>query len=98
MSSSYVILPDSAPHPLWPSFPDTSFFILPPPPEPDRADAYGALCWADDYLEAAKDALRAGDDDAARAALEVLAGFVAVVAGKVGGKSSENLRDTKDLH
>jgi hypothetical protein len=57
----------------------------------DRADAYGALCWADDYLEAAKAALREGDDDEAAHQAEVLLGIAKVVAGKLRGSSSENL-------
>jgi predicted dinucleotide-binding enzyme len=55
-----------------------------------RARAYSALLTADGYAEQARDALRAGDDDAARHAIEVLRGIVAVVTGQLRRSSSEN--------
>jgi hypothetical protein len=77
--------------PLFWAFPDVSlsYVILPPPPEPDRAGAYAALNRADDYLEAAKAALRDGDDLAARMALHTLVGLAKVVTGQLSGSPSQ---------
>jgi hypothetical protein len=77
--------------------PGLSYIVFPPPPEPDRARAYGDLNWADDYLEAAKAALRDGDDLSARMALHTLAGLVKVVTGQLGGTSSQYLCNTETL-
>jgi hypothetical protein len=104
MSPSYIILPDPAPHPLWPLFPPSSFVTIAPPRRKlrrkraraalspaDRANAYASTLACDDYLEAARAALREGDDAGARDALAVLRGIVAVVTGQLRGSSSEQL-------
>ena len=97
MSSAYIILPDTAPHSLWPSFSDTPYIILPPPPEPDRATCYAASLAADDLLEDVRAALRDRDDLSARMAVHVLAGLIKVVTGPLGGTSSQYLRNTYTL-
>jgi hypothetical protein len=58
----------------------------------ERADAYGGLNVADDYLEASKAALRAGDDGALSDALGVLRSIIAVIAGRMRGPSSSENR------
>jgi hypothetical protein len=63
-----------------------------PRPPMAKADIYGATLQADTYSEAARDALRAGDDAAVLNALEVQAGVIAVVIERLRGSSSENLR------
>jgi hypothetical protein len=102
MSPSYIILPDPAPHPLWPFFPQRSFIVFSPPRRKlrarrtpvhvkrARATAYSALLAADGYSEAARDALRAGDDDAVRHCLTVLRAIVAVAIGQLHGSPSEH--------
>lgn len=75
----------------------------PPPPRPkprrkrarvaltgaERAGIYAELLAADEYSEAARDALRKGDAGAVRHALSVLRAIVEVVAGKFHEPSSE---------
>jgi hypothetical protein len=56
------------------------------------ANAYAALLTVDTYSEAARDALRAGDDGAVLHELEVLRAIVEVVTGQLRGSSFENLR------
>jgi hypothetical protein len=83
--------------PLWPGFlPDTSFFVFSPTRRKrvrrrrvsarKRALAYAALNIAGDYVDDAQAALRAGDDSAARSALEVLRGLVEVALGLINPK------------
>jgi hypothetical protein len=102
MSPSYIVIPDTSPHPLWPLFEPSSFIVRVPPPRRKRArrrptawrtraDAYAALLTGDEYAEAARDALRAGDDAAALGALEVLRSIAEVLIAKLRGSSSENL-------
>jgi hypothetical protein len=102
---SYILLPGDQP-PLWFfAFPDPSSFIVFARPRrkprrkraraalssADRARAYAELLNADDYSEAARDALRAGDDDAVRDALAVLRAIVEVVTAQLRGSSYECL-------
>jgi hypothetical protein len=54
-----------------------------------KADIYGALLQADEYSEAARAALRAGADDAARDAIEVMLAIGDVVIEQLR-KPSEN--------
>jgi hypothetical protein len=86
MSSSYIILPDPAPHPLWPHLPlldPPSMFVFAPPP-PDRATVYAASLAGDDLLEELRAALIEGDDLGARMALHVLRGLAEVALAKLG--------------
>jgi hypothetical protein len=78
----------------WVWFPDTlpSFIVFTPPREPlAKADIYGALNVAAEYLDASQGALREGDDNGVRAALEVLRSIVAVALAQLHKSSpSEN--------
>jgi hypothetical protein len=56
------------------------------PPEPDRGCCYGASYAADDLLEHVREALRGGDDLAARCALHTLRGLAEVVLAKLSGE------------
>jgi hypothetical protein len=62
----------------------------PPLTGAERADTYAALCNGVEYLDRAQDAFLDGEDDDVRDLLEVLAGLVKVVAGRLSGSSSEN--------
>jgi hypothetical protein len=74
-----------------------SYAVSDPPdqrtrPPMARADVYTALLAADDgYLEAAQASLRAGDDAAARHALEVLAAIVAVALSQLHAPSENRV-------
>ena len=93
--------------PLWPIDPLAGSFLTFAPERPkrrrrppawrSRADAYAALLTGDEYAEAARDALRAGDNSAAEHALEVLRGIVDVVLAKLRKPSSEYLAITEAL-
>jgi hypothetical protein len=66
---------------------------FPTAPEPRRppmakADIYFTTLHADAYSEAARDALRAGDDAAVLDALEVQAGFLAALIGQLRNSPS----------
>jgi hypothetical protein len=52
-------------------------------PADRRASAYSAFLTADDYTEQARQALRDGDDDAARHCLEVLRGLIEAAAAQL---------------
>lgn len=87
--------------PLWPFDPLAGSFLTFAPARPKRrrrppawrtrADAYAALLTGDEYAEAARDALRAGDDGAAVHALEVLRSIADVILAKLRGSSSKQL-------
>jgi len=75
------------------------WFAPTPPPEPRRppiarGELYAAALQLDEYSEAAREALRAGDDAGVRHALEVLRSIVEVVIGQLRGSSSEYLPAT----
>jgi hypothetical protein len=92
---SYVV---GLSEPMW-GFPDNSFIRLPPPRRHTRrrrspawrarAAVYSATLAGDDYLEEAREALRAGDDAAARHHLAVLRGIIEVALGQLLKPSGE---------
>jgi hypothetical protein len=97
MSSSYIILPDTAPHSPWPFFfPDYSMFVLAPPaPEPQRAPLgpgdLRALLHGAEYLDVALDAQIDGDEAELVRNLETVRGLVAVVISQLQKPPSEYL-------
>jgi hypothetical protein len=103
MPPSYAV-PDPVGQRTWPTsdryikFADAPqpFVYIAQRPEPrwttlSRGDLYASLLQADSYLEAARDQLRAGDEDAVRHAIAVLRAIVEVVTGQLRGSSSENV-------
>jgi hypothetical protein len=97
MSSSYIILPDTAPQSPWPfSFPDHSMFVLAPAaPEPRRTlsqgDLRAALLHAADSLDASLDAQIDGDEAELLRNLETVRGYVSVAIDNLREPSSEYL-------
>jgi hypothetical protein len=89
-SPSYILL-HGEPLPFWPGIHDS--FIHLPPPRPKRrrrritarkrSTIYAATLAADDYSEAAREALRNSDYSGAVRALEVLAGLVQAALGMI---------------
>jgi hypothetical protein len=86
--------------PDWPfGFPDSGSFIIRTPPRPKRrrrisrrkrTTVYSAMNIANEYVDQTQDALRAGDDGAARSALEVLFSIIAVALKSIGGECLPN--------
>jgi hypothetical protein len=88
--SFFLFRDDEAP---WVWFaPSTSYVILPPAPEPDRATCYSASLAADDLLEDLRAALIDGDDLSARMALHTLRGLAEVVLAQLHAPSSSENR------
>lgn len=97
------ILYGGEPPPSWPGISHSYITIAPPKPKRVRrrritarmrSTAYSATLAADDYLEAAREALRAGDDRGARHVLEVLRSIIAVALKTISDKC---LPDTAEL-
>jgi hypothetical protein len=93
MSPSYIVLPDTAPHSLWPLFaPDDHSMFVVPPPEPRRPtlspaehdNTHAALLASADYVHASLDAFDAGDVADLLHNLCVLRSIAAVVADRLG--------------